>query len=1042
MENIVSVNYTYDSYVKMPHIMKHIVSSRLALYFRQYKTEVLQQNLFKSCIYKPLTHQNILSLIRATGSIDSYIRLIGMDALDYIKLKKDIVTKTVFKKSWAALNSTNVDFTDEDKYDSITILNNLLTIGLANNRTINSTCHQTKYICYATLKEICKLFGWKKSIHGKSNLELILEIIDCATYSFPQNISLKYSEASNYSRQNNLNLSVSMMITLIPDINLFAIVGVYYYGEYRATSLLNFIERNNVSDFISMQIFHYYVCNKRHYLTKGTKVILSELKQAIYDSNSNTIKHMLSVDNKISEYSSDNWYTILEAKDIKLQYSDDPLYLSSEKIARENPTLYDQLISIKNADSFLDYMSMNKRDVFYSILNITCANDHMIAKKEMFMAFAVGHMIELLLTCGLILTEDTFSALVGSKVNDRNIMLLKTGILIRHAMRGVKLDKSNMDNITPSVNTCCDLNNQEYRISVQRSLELLCEYFIGLEKIITIKAPVPTKINSGYCTTKYNTDMQTQNFNTSVELREYPIQLVNSVIEAVDNPTNESYALHIALKEHQNIGASGISFDVNTPLTTSIKEITQSEMNIFQYFTGNKSIEEFRVWARKLCSNIQDGRLSDILLLAQQGLSYYYIEDVVYAILVICIVIRDFMMLRIKLNDIIKQSIQDNLFSNMNAELFTKLYRYAKIIVSLEEYKIRRIEVKDSIATKILWPMYHNIIPSTADKFTVNTKYNSFVNDALYSEVTKAHLLNMTDNMCKLPIQQMGGKCLQLIPWVGGIIENIPAGVIQNRHIPYNMQSIKTVSLVQGYTLDIVYPHQITTTITHPIQSSSKVIYNFKKANIPIKPVAIQSPKPVVIQPPKPVVIQYPMKRITIINTKPSTLKAKIITTNKTSSSKLDTTTSSTLKRKQDNITLVASVKKMKTVVSANQTSQNTSTKDMDNTKIQNDNTNTSNECEITDNDVYKLSTIITDTKKQKPRSDNYDVLLSHIIDSDDKTEPTISDTTNFMSQDDNYFNLDDGNYFNLDDDNYFTLDNNLGSIGIHHAQVDSNSGR
>ena len=74
----------------------------------------------------------------------------------------------------------------------------------------------------------------------------------------------------------------------------------------------------------------------------------------------------------------------------------------------------------------------------------------MIAKKEMFMAFAVGHMIELLLTCGLILTEDTFSALVGSKVNDRNIMLLKTGILIRHAMRGVKLDKfSYMNNTTP-----------------------------------------------------------------------------------------------------------------------------------------------------------------------------------------------------------------------------------------------------------------------------------------------------------------------------------------------------------------------------------------------------------------------------------------------------------------------------------------------------------------------------------------------------------------------------------------------------------------
>ena len=122
-------------------------------------------------------------------------------------------------------------------------------------------------------------------------------------------------------------------------------------------------------------------------------------------------------------------------------------------------------------------------------------------------------------------------------------------------------------------------------------------------------------------------------------------------------------------------------------------------------------------------------------------------------------------------------------------------------------------------------------------------------------------------------------------------------------------------------------------------------------------------------------------------------------------------------------------------------TSENTSTKDVDDTKIQNENTDTSNEWEITDHDVYKLSKILKDTKKQQTQSDNYDVLLSQIINSGDKTELAISDTTNFMTEDDNYFNLDDDNYFNLDDANdYFTLDNNLGSIGIHHAQVDSSN--
>ena len=657
--------------------------------------------------------------MRACGSLDCFTRLIGMEGLDYIDFKCKFSKTNLFRQNWLlemkCFGYSNIfhSFPDEDKYDAMAILSVLLKIAYLNTAMSRTEGEEKSVtLSYQSLERLCTLFNW--SISRVVNFQLLSDIIEYAlSLSFPNvKILLKKSQWGRVNKSRELCISAAMITTLLPDINLFIL------SNYNATkNTVNIYNFGNRSKFVNAQ-FHpdYKICS-----TDKLNELYVTLPRLITDRNHNNISHTILSPIQISDYNANTWHHILEKQQIKLQYKKTPAYLTITAL-KQHQELYNQLVSIEDADSFLDYMSQQHKKIFYPPffmrIGRVSAIDVKKAKEDMFIAFSMGHIVEFLLRCGLVLTEEVFMAIFGLKIDDYSIALLKTGIALQSALHPNKISIINNIHSLQIENGNTILFNQhsqEHRVSLQISLQLLCTYFKGLEKVISIKAPTPTIIKSGSfkCTNVLDTCSDVLEFDTEVTLKEYQPQLVNSFVEAVDNPTNESYALHIALKEHRYISINEVRLSLDMPLTCCISNI--SDMKYFHYFTDGKSINEFKMWVKEKFTNIKDSRLNNILYIAQKV--PYSTEDIIYSILKLSIAKRDLIIIGIVLDDSIKAMLKTLMCPNMDATLFDKIYEYVAIIASLEEHKHMRYYVEEKVKKEIVGPMYYDVIPKDAEYY-------------------------------------------------------------------------------------------------------------------------------------------------------------------------------------------------------------------------------------------------------------------------------------------------------------------------------------
>ena len=749
--------------------------------------------------YKPIKHSSILSVMRARGSLDCFTRLIGMEGLDYIDFKCKFSKTNLFMQSWIleikCVDYSNVfqSFPDEDKYDAMAILSVLLKIAYLNTAVSRTEGEEKSVILsYQSLERICALFKWTVST---INFQLLSEIIQYAlSLSFP-NVKVLVRSITQRAKINinrELCISAAMITTLLPDINLFILSN---YNITKAT-----VDTSNVSNrskFIHAQFQPCYKIRSRDMLNK----LYVTLPSLITNRDHNKISHTILSPSQISDYNANTWYHILEKQQIKLQYQDTPSYLTITAL-KQHQELYNQLVSIEDADSFLDYMSQQHKKIFYPPLFMrigrVSAIDVKKAKEDMFIAFSMGHIVEFLLRCGLVLTEEVFMAIFGLKIDDYSIALLKTGIALQSALHPNKISIiNNMHSLQiENGNTILfNQHSQEHRVSLQISLQLLCTYFKGLEKVISIKAPTPTIIKSGSfkCTNVLDTCSDVLEFDTEITLKEYQPQLVNSFVEAVDNPTNESYALHIALKEHRYISINEVRLSLDMPLTCCISNI--SDMKYFHYFTDGKSINEFKMWVKEKFTNIKDSRLNNILYIAQKV--PYSTEDIIYSILKLSIAKRDLIIIGIVLDDSIKAMLKTLMCPNMDATLFDKIYEYVAIIASLEEHKHMRYYVEEKVKKEIVGPMYYDVIPKDAEYYIEDNPPELEITP---TSTLKEKLLKIRNNMQEETKEQMGGKKLALKPWVYATKKTLTTSTgldVSSNNV------IETMRLTQGYCLRV-----------------------------------------------------------------------------------------------------------------------------------------------------------------------------------------------------------------------------------------------
>ena len=771
---ITNLKHTYSDYVTASEILENFNEPGNKINYSRFELQQDNCNTANTSFHKPINHHNIISMVKASGCIDEYLKLIGMEWLDFIQFKATFSKTSLCQSKWmfkCEFSDGKQRFKDdiaiEDKFDSVAILSVLLKLAYLDANISRSSSDEeiTVQLHYDSIETIAHLFGWEVSF--KYNFTLLSKIINYALSLSIQNVKveclLDYFDYSKYQ----MELSTHMILVLFPSVNLFMLTNnkLTQRDSHCLTS-------DNKSKFIDLQ-FKPYV---KKYLDKKKNVIpqLSELHLTFPQIvNTPTLNGMhiytLLTFSDIEKYNADNWHDIVIQHNVKLRYNDTPTHLTMEALVTHS-ALYERLISIKNANRFLDYIARSHRVAFYDIFQIKSTSNIAIAKKEMFVALAVGHIVEFLLRCGLVLTEEVFSVIFGLDANNfHNQKLLQTGIalqtVIHHGKISVDDANRHIINTKNGNSLSFDNSSQEHRVSTYRTLQLLCTYFKGLEDLIVIKTLQPKIIKSGCFSTDRNIDtVERRWFSTDAQVVEYPLRLVKSCIEALDSSTRESYILQLKLNQLNYIGANNIIFSSdNTPLTIHIKYITADEMTIFRYFTGYSSIEGFTSWVDENFVELSDNKLSDILLLAQKV--PYSTYDIIYLILKLSTAIRDFIVMRLILNIDAKKVLKAIMCPKMDDVMFSYIYEYANIMVSFIEHKIRRFSISQDVKKLILY-MYCNILPSNAEYSIIGDEYRPLTIDADSKNPFQMSLQKIKSSMQQLSMHSMEGSCLELQSWV------------------------------------------------------------------------------------------------------------------------------------------------------------------------------------------------------------------------------------------------------------------------------------
>ena len=770
---ITNLKHTYSDYVTASEILENFNEPGNKINYSRFELQQDNCNTANTSFHKPINHHNIISMVKASGCIDEYLKLIGMEWLDFIQFKATFSKTSLCQSKWmfkCEFSDGKQRFKDdiaiEDKFDSVAILSVLLKLAYLDANISRSSSDEeiTVQLHYDSIATIAHLFGWKVSF--KYNFTLLSKIINYALSLSIQNVKLECLKIDSHNpAQYKMALSIPTILILFPSVNLFMLANnkLTQRDSHCLTS-------DNQSKFINLQLKPYAT----QYVDKTAIPQLSELHLTFPQIvNIPTLLngmhiHTLLTFSDIEKYNADNWHDIVIQHNVKLRYNDTPTHLTMEALVTHS-ALYERLISIKNANRFLDYIARSHRVAFYDIFQIKRTSNIAIAKKEMFVALAVGHIVEFLLRCGLVLTEEVFSVIFGLDANNfHNQKLLQTGIalqtVIHHGKISVDDANRHIINTKNGNSLSFDNSSQEHRVSTYRTLQLLCTYFKGLEDLIVIKTLPPKIIKSGCFSTDRSINTGRRWFSTDAQVVEYPLRLVKSCIEAIDSSTRESYILQLKLDQLNHIGDNNIIFSSdNTPLTIHIKYITADEMTIFRYFTGYSSIEEFTSWVDENFVELSDNKLSDILLLAQKV--PYSTYDIIYLILKLSTAIRDFIVMRLILNIDAKKVLKAIMCPKMDAVMFYHTYEYAKIMASVIEHKIRRFSISKDVKQLILY-MYCNILPSNAEYSIIGDEYKPLIIDADSKNPFQMSLQKIKSSMQQLSMHSMEGSCLELLPWV------------------------------------------------------------------------------------------------------------------------------------------------------------------------------------------------------------------------------------------------------------------------------------
>ena len=335
---------------------------------------------FHNTYYQSIVY--LIDSVRYIGDIGILVRILGMDPIKFIELKNQLCTNDILKESWGILyetsfiesagcahnTSTNVDIPIEVKVLTLQIIYRIIKFCLIKIQVPNI---EEYYIFYTSFKTLAYVLGWKipRVANTQQYMTLITNIIQLAFHDTPlkDKIIVRLINKKDIRLPTDavdISITSAVVMAIIPDISLLIHFIKKNKGKAREFGKLrNLFE---LRMFLNIQMLPYL----KGLEDNGCKQDdLQRILSNIISNNNRQDKYRrILIDKNLQKYRPDTWYKeVLGDKFVNLSDKGEG-YLNIGNLANYTD-LYNQLVSIADADEFLTNIAVNHKEFFYKIFD-------------------------------------------------------------------------------------------------------------------------------------------------------------------------------------------------------------------------------------------------------------------------------------------------------------------------------------------------------------------------------------------------------------------------------------------------------------------------------------------------------------------------------------------------------------------------------------------------------------------------------------------------------------------------------------------------
>ena len=237
--------------------------------------------------------------------------------------------------------------------------------------------------------------------------------------------------------------------------------------------------------------------------------------------------------------------------------------------------------------------------------------------------------------------------------------------------------------------------------------------------------------------------------------------LVASFKGAIDNSTPCLRKLQYHLEQYKYLGAENVIFTPDSIMIDLNAAFSKEQFAVFKYFTGVSSVSDFKNWVKSFINESSNDTFVELLQNIDREST---IEEIIFEVIVLCVMNRDLIYMGILPYECIQTIIKPMMSPHIKDSVFDKIHYAARLISCFEEVECIKKHIEQNV-DELLHHMYSVIIPS--DIPVLSFKRNMITSDTIptqYDSLIHAKCDSMKKQVVIKEILFSSSHCIQITP--------------------------------------------------------------------------------------------------------------------------------------------------------------------------------------------------------------------------------------------------------------------------------------